>query len=113
MKIECALCEDDAIVYFYRPGPRGPRRWAARCTCDSPEDVRLPKEYKRAITPNKIEWVNLLWTEIKNADGWPALKESDLLPSRLLAFTDAKGTLDCGVEPRHVLYRRRRSTEKS
>ena len=111
-KIECPLCEDEGLVYFYGPGSRGARRWAARCTCHSPDDVRLAKEYRRASTTHRVEWVNLLWTDIKGDDGFPMLNERDLIPSRLLTFADADGRLDLGVEPKDVLFRHRRHTEK-
>ena len=111
VRIVCPLCEDDGIVFFYGPGPRGPRRWGARCTCNVAPDVRLPKEYRRNLTPNRVEWVNLLWTEVRGSDGQPLLRERDLIPSRLLTFADAEGRLDVGVEPRDVLFRRRRPNE--
>lgn len=111
VRIECPLCEDEGLVYFYLPGPRGPRRWTARCTCHPADDVRIPKEYRRAVTPNKVEWVNLAWNEVKGGDGAPVLREPDLLPSRLLCFTDAQGRLDCGIEPRYIEFRQRRHGE--
>lgn len=101
--VNCRTCEDEGIVWFFRPHPETKRAWwfTARCTCSA---ASLPATY-RPKTGQASEVP--AWDEIMHPKtGMRLLTRADLFTCRIQPICDEYGKphVPLPAEIREVMY---------